>query len=104
MLVVAIPKIKMTKKVPRRGYIVTIWPLDTKERFNSPARKSITGSGLILRSVKDARLKRIEAIPGITVTETMTEIITDTDIAMPMSRNSWPTGISRIITGIKTYS
>ena len=41
---------------------------------------------------------------GITVTETITEIITDTEIAIPISLNNCPTGNFNKTTGIKTIT
>ena len=46
----------------------------------------------------------LAASVGITVTDTTTEIKTDTEIAMPISRNNCPTGKSRVNTGIKTMT
>ena len=40
----------------------------------------------------------------MTVADTSTEIKTATEIAMPISRNSWPIGKSSRITGIKTIT
>ena len=40
----------------------------------------------------------------MTVTETMTEISTATEMAMAISRNSWPTGSVSNSTGMKTIT
>ena len=66
------------------------------------AKLSITGILNILSWLSLFLLNEILAIVGISVNDTKTEIITETDMATAISRNNCPTGRSTIKTGIKT--
>ena len=71
---------------------------------NAADIESITGilNGFEKRSL--GPLSSLAASVGITVTDTITDIKTETDIAIPISLNNWPTGRFNVTTGINTIT